>query len=96
MAISIKRKENKVNVRVKDTIVKTFANPDDYVLKTDIVDSLDSSATDKPLSANQGAELKKLINISEKYLTAVEVNESGNRLIFTLSDDTTIEADTSA
>lgn len=46
----------------------SFLNPDGYVRKIDIVDNLNSSATDKPLSANQGKNLKTIIDENKDEL----------------------------
>lgn len=44
---------------------EAFLTPDGYIPRTDIVDNLESTATNKPLSANQGKELKEYIkNVS--------------------------------
>ena len=42
--------------------IDSFLTPDGYVQKQEIVDNLTSSATNKPLSANQGKELKNMID----------------------------------
>ena len=68
----------------------------DYVAKTDIIDNLTSTNTDKPLSANQGKTLKGLIDTlddkSLKYLGQFKGDFSSTSIpsgIYTISQMTT-------
>ena len=55
----------------------TITTVDGKVDKTDIVDNLTSTDTDKPLSANQGKVLKDSIPINKKVLDKLSENDDG-------------------
>ena len=55
----------------------TIATVDGKVDKTDIVDNLTSTDTDKPLSANQGKVLKDSIPINKEVLDKLSENDDG-------------------
>ena len=83
---------------------EAFLTPDGYIPRTDIVDNLESTATNKPLSANQGRNIKEKSSYYDEityekkryndetdyYITTIPLNDSDNEQInFYLADEGT-------
>ena len=69
---------------ITDTVPQTFEGHQvgEFVLKTDVVNNLTSTATNVPLSAAQGKALKDSVNITQDYISTLEdnLNDSVNAI----------------